>query len=354
MTKSKRHFPPPPPLPSTPPGLWQRVPPAIFPPIMGLLGLGLAWRTLGAEIPVIAGLAEAFLGGAVLLFAFAAVALASKPLRRPGVHAEELRVLPGRAGVSAGVLCVMLTAAALVPYAPGLAGGLVWVGVALLAGLGVMIARNFLKGPEEARVVTPFFHLVFVGYILAPLALIPLGQVGVARAIFWITLVIALLIWAESLRQLATRVPPAPLRPLLAIHLAPVSLFATVAALLGWGELALGFAVAGLALLAVLVMAGRWLLAAGFTPFWGALTFPLAALASAVLRALPDPAGAWLGAALVLAATGLNMPVAVRILRDWAQGGLAAKTNAAAISVPRDGVTGGSRNPQDGAAGRRG
>ena len=331
MSNPKRHFPPPPPLTPDPPGRWRRVPPAIFPPIMGLLGLGLAWRGLGAALPAVAGLAEGFLGGVVLLYAFAAVAWASKPLRRPGVLVEELRVLPGRAGVAAGVLCLFLTAAVVVRYAPGVAGALAWAGMALLAGLGVLVARAVLTGPEEARVVTPVFHLVFVGYILAPLALIPLGQGSVAAAIFWVTLPVAALIWAESLRQIATRIPPAPLRPLLLMHLAPLSLFATVAALLGWSGLALGFALAGLVLLAVLLASARWLLEAGFTPFWGAMTFPLAALASAVLYAVPGPAGLWLGAVLVLAATGLTIPVAVRVLRAWAQGGLAAKTNAATV-----------------------
>jgi tellurite resistance protein len=209
-----------------------------------------------ARLPAVAGLAEAFLGAVILLFAFAAVAWASKPLRRPAVLAEELRVLPGRAGVAAAVLCVFLTAAVLVPYAPGVALAMVWAGIALLAGLGALIAHAFLTGPEEARVVTPVFHLVFVGYIIAPLALIPLGQGGVSAAIFWLTLAVAALIWAESLRQFATRIPPAPLRPLLAIHLAPLSLFATVAALLGWSGLALAFALAGLALLAVLLASG--------------------------------------------------------------------------------------------------
>ena len=331
MTTPKRHFPPPPPLAPDPPGLWRRVPPAIFPPIMGLFGLGLAWRALGATLPAVAGLAEAFLGAVILLFVFAAVAWASKPLRRPAVLVEELRVLPGRAGVAAAVLCVFLTASVMVPYAPGLALVLAWAGIALLAGLGVMVARAFLAGPEEARVVTPVFHLVFVGFILAPLALVPLEQAAVSAVIFWLTLAVAALIWAESLRQIVTRVPPAPLRPLLAIHLAPLSLFATVAALLGWTALALAFALAGLALLAVLVASARWLLAAGFTPLWGALTFPLAALASAVLQAVPDPAGLWLGSALVLAATGLNVPVAAKVLQAWSKGELAAKTNAATV-----------------------
>jgi tellurite resistance protein len=43
---------------------------------------------------------------------------------------------------------------------------------------------------------------------------------------------VALAIWALSCGSCARAVPPAPLRPLLAIHLAPAALFATVAGLL--------------------------------------------------------------------------------------------------------------------------
>ena len=42
-----------------------------------------------------------------------------------------------------------------------------------------------------------------------------------------VTLALALIIYAVSAYQLATRIAPAPLRPLLAIHLAPASLFTT-------------------------------------------------------------------------------------------------------------------------------
>ena len=142
MSDPKRHFPPPPPLVSQPPGLWRRTPPAIFPPVMGLLGLGLGWRLLGEKMAnlAIASVAEAALGAVALLYLFCAIAWAAKPLRRPGVLVEELQILPGRAGVAAGVLCLSLMAAVMVPYAPVLALALVAVSTALLAGLGLVLA----------------------------------------------------------------------------------------------------------------------------------------------------------------------------------------------------------------------
>lgn len=334
MSDAKRHFPPPPPLVSQPPGLWRRTPPAIFPPVMGLLGLGLGWRLLGEVLAnlAIASVAEAALGAVALLYVFCAVAWAAKPLRRPGVLIEELQILPGRAGVAAAVLCLSLLAAVMVPYAPVLALVTVTVSTALLAGLGGLVLWVLARGPQEGRVVTPVFHLLFVGHILAPLTLAPLGYTRLAAAMMVVALAFAVLIWAASVVQLWRRVPPAPLRPLLAIHLAPASVAASVSALLGWGGWAMGFALLALVILAGLVASGRWLLAAGFSPLWGALTFPLAACASAVVAAFgASTAGLALGAALLLAGTALTVPVAIKVLQAWAKGKLAAKTNAATL-----------------------
>ena len=109
-----------PPAP-TPPGLWRRTPPAVFPPIMGLFGLGLAWRRAAERFSVPDGLAEAILGAVTLLFLFAALAYAVKFARRPMVLLEDLRILPGRAGIAAMVLCLYLLSFTLAPYGPALA-----------------------------------------------------------------------------------------------------------------------------------------------------------------------------------------------------------------------------------------
>ena len=306
-------------------GLFRRTPPAIFPPVMGLFGLGLAWRRGTEAVGLAPGLAEALLGAVTLLYLFALLAYLAKVARRPAVVAEDLRILPGRAGLTAANLSGMLLAAALVPFAPGLALGV--LGVALLSHvlLGLTLLRLFLTGPEEARVITPVWHLTYVGYIIAPLSLIPLGYAGLAQGILYATIPVAVAIWAVSLYQIATRIPPAPLRPLLAIHLAPASLFATVAAMLGLGGLATGFLVLALAILLVLLAAGVWLTQSGFSALWGAFTFPIAAWASALL------VNGWQvsGLLVLAAATGIVVTIAVKVMQAWAKGGLAVKTNAA-------------------------
>jgi tellurite resistance protein len=310
---------------------FQRMPPAVFPAIMGLFGLGLALRraaeAFGASSSAAAGLAEAILGATTLLWAFAAFGYGVKIARRPGVVMEDLVILPGRAGIAAVSLGVFLVAAVLLPYAPDLAKAVMIAGFGLHAVVALLVLVAFARGPAELRQVTPVWHLHFVGFIIGGLVAASLGMEALAHALVWGTGALAVLIWGVSLWQFIHRIPPAPLRPLLAIHLAPVSLLGTVAALSGLTSVALAMAVFGAVLLAALVIGARWMLQTGFSPLWGALTFPLAAYASLCLSL----GGVWLypGLALVLLGLGIIPAIAVKVIQLWVRGTLAAKTNAA-------------------------
>ena len=67
------------------------------------------------------------------------------------------------------------------------------------------------------------------------------------------------------------------------------------------------------------------MLESGFTALWGAMTFPLAAYASALFVA-----GFGLGGLLVLVAAAVAVPwIAWRVIMLWGSGRLAAVTNAA-------------------------
>lgn len=323
----------PPILAATPaPGLWRATPPAIFPPILGLLGLGLAWRRAGAVFGFGPALSDLVLGGVTLLALFAFVAYAAKLARRPAVVVEDLRVLPGRSGLVALSMSVLLLAAVAVAYSLGAARFLLWTGLALQAGIAMLILRGFVSGPPEQRRVTPVWHLSFVGFILAPLSAIPVGFTLLSEVIFWSTLGAAAFIWAASVAQFLRADVPAPLRPLLAIHLAPASLFATVAASLHLPLIAEAFGLVALGLALVLTGSLRWLTVAGFSAMWGSFTFPMAAFASAALSLAAGSSGSfWRAAgAIALLAASLAIPViAVKVLQLWARGQLGPRTNAA-------------------------
>ncbi|MDO5621063.1 MAG: tellurium resistance protein [Paracoccus sp. (in: a-proteobacteria)] len=314
---------------TAPAGRFRRVPPAIFPPLLGLMALALAWREGLANFALPPALAEFGAGMALALFA-AAFSYAAKLVRRPSVLTEELEILPGRAGVAASVLCIYLAAALLAPYAPGLARALLLAGLAAHVGFLVVLIRVMLTGPAERRRVTPVWHLSFVGFIVAARVAQDFGWQGLAVALFWPSLLTALLIWIVSALQLRTETVPPPLRPLLMIHLAPVAVLGGVALRLGYP----GAALAGwLALAGVLVaLAGlRWLVAGGFSALWGAFTFPLAAVALfwGGLAAQGGETQRLLAGVLLIAATLVILPVFFQIWKTWANGQLATRSNAA-------------------------
>ncbi|MBD3803999.1 MAG: tellurium resistance protein, partial [Thioclava sp.] len=58
----------------TPKGLFRRTPPAMFPPVLGLMGLGIAWRRGVREFALPPDLAELFLGAVTLLALFTLLA----------------------------------------------------------------------------------------------------------------------------------------------------------------------------------------------------------------------------------------------------------------------------------------
>jgi tellurite resistance protein len=317
---------PPPEFPPRRPATFAKTPPAIFPPILGLLGLAIALRLALGQLSLDPGLGDLLAGVAVALWLFAAFAYGVKIVRRPGVVVEDLRVLPGRSGLAAMTMGGMATATLVAPHAAGVAQGLILVALAGHAVLALLLLRLLAGLPPEARQVNPTLHLSLVGFIVAGPAAVLAGWPGLAMVLFWVTLPVALVIWGLSVWQFARNVPP-PLRPLLAIHVAPAAVLASVAALLGMVTLAMGLALGGLALAVVLAGSSRWLLGVGVTPMWGALTFPLAALAAALIRV----GGIWqsVGIGLTVLALGVIPAILWWVLKRWPGGKLAAVTNAA-------------------------
>ena len=304
-----------------------RMPPAVFPPILGLLGLAVAVRLALDRLGFDTGAGDRIAGGAVARWGFAAVGYAAKVMRRAGVVVDDLRTLPGRSGLAAMTAGGMVAATLLASYAPGLAKGLIVAALAGHAVLALLLIRLLLSLPSEARQVNPTLHLGFVGFIVAGPAAVAVGWSVLALVLFCLTLPVALGIWTLSAVQFAHSTPPPPLRPLLAIHVAPAALLGLVAGLLGMGGFALGLTLGGLALMGALVLSGRWLLCAGVTPMWGALTFPMAALATALMRL----GGGWqtVGTGLTFVALGVIPAILWWVLSRWPGGKLAAVTNAA-------------------------
>lgn len=307
---------------------WAQTPLAVFPPILGLFGLGLAWRRAAEIFPVPEEIGELMLVAVSLLFLFAAQGYLLKLIRRPGALIEDLQTMPSRAGASAGSISGMLLATALVPYSWSLAGGMLLVAVTAHTLIALVVLVALAPAPSTRRQITPVWHLTFVGFILAPLAAIPLGASLISEGIVVATLPLAIVIWIGHAR-LVRRVPvPPPLRPTLAIHLAPLCIFGIVTAMLGLTRLATGAGWLALLGAAVLVLRSPSLTVTGFGPLWGAFTFPLAAFVNLMLALTPvGDVFRNVGAAVLIAATIVIPIIALKVIAMWATGGL-APTNA--------------------------
>ncbi|MFN4203153.1 MAG: tellurium resistance protein [Tabrizicola sp.] len=318
---------PPPEFPPRRPLPFARTPPAIFPPILGLLGLVTALRIGLDRWGLPQEPADLAIGLALPLWVFAVYIYILKMSRRVSVIMDDLKVLPSRVGLAAATMGGMVVAGHLGAFAPRVATGLLIVMLVLHALLALLTLRTLAALPPEAREVNPGWHLTFVGFIVAAPAAVALGLQGLAQALLYVTLPIALGIWGVSLGQLARRVPPAPLRPMLAIHLAPASLLATTAGLLGLDLVAAILAWTVLLIVLALFASLRWITASGFSALWSAFTFPLAAAATALM--LHGGALGWAGQGLTVLGLVTIPWIAWRVLKLWPGGQLAARTNAA-------------------------
>ncbi|MEL6169438.1 MAG: tellurium resistance protein [Pseudomonadota bacterium] len=320
------------PRPPAPTGLFRSVPPAVFPATLGLLGLGVTWRVAAQTFGLPGALVEGYLGAATLVFVFAAIAYLAKVMRRPGALLEDARTLPGRAGLAAGAMCTMLLAAVLVPYMPGVARGVLALGLSAHVAFGVLVAVQLWAAAPEARRATPALHLVFVGVIVAPLAGLPLGWSSLSVALLWYATVVSLSLCALTLPGFLRSLDPAPLRPLHGIHLAPAGLISGTALATGFDGLAVAMLGWGGVLFLGLLIRVKWLTAAGFSGFWSAFTFPVTAFGGALILISAQGGGdaaRIAGGAVLILATLVTLPIATRVLRSWADGSLAARTNAA-------------------------
>ena len=326
------HFPPPPQLPQKV-GLFRRVPPAIFPAVLGLLGLVATWRRAVDVFGFPAAPVDLAAGMVSLLFAYCLVAYGAKFFFRPGVMLDDLKTLPGRTGLAALFIGLMVEAAILAPMARGLALACLVVGFLGLLGIALRVLVQRLSGTDTSGPVSPAMHLVFVGFILVPGAALALDVVtGTLPWLIGYCAAAAVVVTAVSIRPLLTGEGQPPLRPLQVIQLAPAGFVAGAAMLTGQTLLGAISLIWAAVLAAIFLVRIRWLTEGEFSGFWSAFTFPVTAFAGALLigsQYFDMEVLRYLGAIVLVAATLYIPAIAYRVLKLWAKGMLAAKTNAA-------------------------
>jgi tellurite resistance protein len=288
-----------------------RFPPVgLFGAVMGLIGLGLAGRAAAPLFPGVfrapAYATEPWIVAGMLAFAVLLPLFVGKVLFRWEEAKADLTE-PERMG-ALGLIAVslMLIAAGVAPYAPGPAGTIWWISLALYAaGLLRGLFRLFQLGLATPR-LTPVWIVLLVGGIVSPAAGIPLGHAEAAKWVFCTAAAAGLLLVVPLVRR-----PPLPeaARPAWFILLAPPALIAVHGYALFQHPAFTAALYAAIAVLAALLYYARGL------PRWRvnesiwSITFPLDAFALAAARhALAEQSEAWravAGLALILAAAAV-------------------------------------------------
>lgn len=314
--------------------LWRSTPPAVFPLCLGVLGMGLAWRraALVFSVPSVIGAVVLILGTVMTLFF--AISYARKFLARPGILMEDLSVVTARGALPALPMALMLIAAGLAPFGT-LAAQLFWFpGLILQFVMLAAVLLAYFRSNLERRATNPLLFLPFCGFLVAPLAGSRLGYDALTSAIFTACLPVYFVILAGSIKNAMMEPIAHSQRAAQVVHLAPISLFGLIAAMLGHSaEFTVCVFLSGMLALILLMWSG-WISEAGWRPVWGALTFPVAAFTNLQLVAANRDFGvvsdvmALGGLVVGSALTGL---VAVRMLQSWIRGELAEQSMAASV-----------------------
>jgi tellurite resistance protein len=281
---------------------------------MGLGGVGLAWRQAGVSFGAPAAIGEAVLALTALVWLTVVGLQGLRALRHTDAFLAELRHPVRVAFAAAPTVGLLILSAAAWPHAPALGGAIWGIAAALHLLVAMLILRRVVAGRGEAAMLAPPLLIPFVGNILAPAFGASMGFVDASWMMFGVGLVLWLAVLPLLLHRLLAGPPiPPPLKPTLAILVAPPAVGALALIGLTGGAGGASLALAGVALLfaAVLLSLAAEIARVPFSLAWWGTTFPSAAFAVMVMaEGFPSVFG-W---AALLLTTGLTGWTAWRTL----------------------------------------
>ena len=311
---------------------WRRTPPALFPSLLGLFGLALAWRAAADvwNVPSTIGAIMGVIAAFVLMITLTSYVI--KLYIRPKVLWEDLQIGPARGAVSAGSMCAMALAAFLLPYTTLGAFLIWWMSIGLHAvyfGCVLVILSRHENTFEE---ISPVLMLPIVGVLVATLAAPKLGYETFAFVVLMLAIPVSATILMISLWNARSAGVSAAQRTSYAIFLAPPSVTALgIYAISGptyYMPVWIGASLIGIALLPFV----PWMGQGGWNPSWGAFTFPVSAFAGVQIYAVKAGYG-WVAEVMAIGSLSLATLVVpyivARTYLSWFQGKLGPATKAA-------------------------
>lgn len=308
----------------------QHVPVPLFAMVMGVAGLGLAWRKAHEVLAAPQVIGELLLALAAVLFVLVLGLYAGKAARhRPAMMGEFNH--PIRQNFFATIsISLLLLALAAHPYSTAGAEGLWLAGAMLHLVFTVRVIGRWIVHKHDIAHLNPAWFIPVVGNIIVPVLGVRLGHVEVSWFFFSIGAVFWLLLFTIVFYRVIFHEHDLPPRlvPTLFILLAPPAVGFLAYLALNGGQLD-GFAriLVSVAVFLFLVLAsmGKRFLTLPFAVSWWAYTFPLDALSLAVLQyGHLKPSGLVAGFALglLLLTSGVVALVLVRTGKAAASGHL--------------------------------
>ncbi len=312
--------------------LWRQTPPAAFPVCLGFLALGIAWQHAVDILPWVSeDMSHLLLAAATGYFLWFFGFYLAKIIARPSVLFEDMRTPPARAGIAAMAMSMMLLALALLPfnlYVPQVW----WTGVTLQILASAIVLYAIWQDPPEKRHFSTFQYLTFVGPVVGPFTGVPLGYIWQSYWLIMASLVAYAIVTIGIFLTLKKDPTPKALRPSNTIFLAPLCMFALGFNALGYQDIFGYFYWASNIAAVILLLMAPWMMRGGYTPVWGAFTFPVAAFLNVQLVALANDYGtiALVGTYAAMAiGTPMIFYMVYRTVMEWVTGDLARKSHAA-------------------------
>lgn len=304
------------------------VPVTIFASVMGLAGLGLAWRKAHSVLGLPDMVSEVFLTIAGITFVAALLTYSLKALRHPQAVIGEFNHPVRSAFFSTFPIGLLLLAAGLHPYQADGAFILWGIGAVLQLLLTIRLIVRWMVHKQEIHHVNAAWFIPIVGNIIVPILGARLGLTEIS----WFFLSVGLLFWLPMLTIILYRVIfhdalPPRLMPTLFILLPPPSIgYVSYVGLTGTVDsFALVLVNGALFLTLVLLAKSKSFVGLPFAVSWWAFTFPLDAVAlAAIEHAHRFPMGMWpaVGTILLALASLVVVLVSVRTVAAIAAGSL--------------------------------
>lgn len=311
---------------TSPPHFWpheasvRHLPVNLFASVMGLSGLALAWRSAHDSLGAPAFIGEAIGALAVVVFLLLAAGYLSKLAKYPQVVLAEFQHPIAGNFFGTIVISFLLLSAVLAPYSAAASITLWSIGVLATFSLSWVVVARLLKGQVDSANAVP-------AWLIPGVATLDIAVTGGHMPMAWaaeinllacaVGAVLATLLLGLIIARLVHREPlPRAMTPSLMILLAPFAVgFIAYSNVMGgidrFAGLLLYFALFMFAVVAPKVFRRD----VPFSPTWWAISFPMAALASAALK-YAEHQGSWPLWAVAIALLGaLSLALAVLSVR---------------------------------------